>query len=822
MQNRKTINTLIILFPFLDLITALFTRNSDIFYTPGIIVKGIFMIFMFFYTLKTTSKYKKLAIYSYIFFFIYIFFYFMFKSELLNAKYIFDEVKYLFKLFYFPNIFLGLLCYFDEYHFNKNEMHNIFKISLIIYTILLFIPFILGISYNTYPEKLKGYIGLFYSGNEIANIMILLSPAMYLFIKDKKYTFLVSLLIIYTILTIGTKVATIGILGVSFLAFIYYLLYGNKRGKVISLVLLIFTIILSLNSFAYNNYKYSLKKNYVPKEEIKVDKKKTEEIGEIMRQIDKFYGSSKFNVIFKSLLSSRNVYLANTVSIYKDNKALANTLFGMGFSNTSNIDDENISKLIEIDILDGYFHYGMISLIIMFYPLIVTLVLMIKSKNKMTVFQSYYILMILLGIGISCLSGHTFFSPAVSIYLILYLLLIINESKCFKSIKLKNKVSILSLHMGYGGIERSIVNQANMISKYYDVEIVSLYKISNDISYKLNKNVKLIYLSNIKPNKKEFLDVLHSKDIYKIFKEGFKSLKILYLKKKLVKDYILNTNAKVIISTRYEFTKLLNLYGDSNVKIAEEHVYHNNNKRYINKLYRSLKNIDYLIPASKYLEDDYKRLFKNVNVFYIPQSINDTNDFSKSVNNTVIAVGRLEKEKGFSDLIDVFELVINNNKNARLIIAGDGSLKRDISNRIKKKKLDKYIKLVGFLNDKELISCYKKSSILVMTSYYESFGLVLLEAMSYKIPCIAFDSALGALEIIKDNCGYLIENRDKNKMAYSILNLLNDKNKLKDMGSECYKYSTNYMCSNVEKKWYKFIDKVLGEWNEKNIEKNIQ
>ena len=430
--------------------------------------------------------------------------------------------------------------------------------------------------------------------------------------------------------------------------------------------------------------------------------------------------------------------------------------------------------------------------------------------------------MILLGIGISCLSGHTFFSPAVSIYLILYLLLIINESKCFKSIKLKNKVSILSLHMGYGGIERSIVNQANMISKYYDVEIVSLYKISKDISYKLNKNVKLIYLSNIKPNKKEFLDVFHSKDIYKIFKEGFKSLKILYLKKKLVKDYILNTNAKVIISTRYEFTKLLNLYGDSNVKIAEEHVYHNNNKRYINKLYRSLKNIDYLIPASKYLEDDYKRLFKNVNVFYIPQSINDTNDFSKSVNNTVIAVGRLEKEKGFSDLIDVFELVINNNKNARLIIAGDGSLKRDISNRIKKKKLDKYIKLVGFLNDKELISCYKKSSILVMTSYYESFGLVLLEAMSYKIPCIAFDSALGALEIIKDNCGYLIENRDKNKMAYSILNLLNDKNKLKDMGSECYKYSTNYMCSNVEKKWYKFIDKVLGEWNEKNIEKNIQ
>ena len=52
MQKRKTINTLILLFPFHDLITALFTRNSNIIYTPGIIVKGIFMIFMFYVKIK--------------------------------------------------------------------------------------------------------------------------------------------------------------------------------------------------------------------------------------------------------------------------------------------------------------------------------------------------------------------------------------------------------------------------------------------------------------------------------------------------------------------------------------------------------------------------------------------------------------------------------------------------------------------------------------------------------------------------------------------------------------------------------------------------
>ena len=57
-----------------------------------------------------------------------------------------------------------------------------------------------------------------------------------------------------------------------------------------------------------------------------------------------------------------------------------------------------------------------------------------------------------------------------------------------------------------------------------------------------------------------------------------------------------------------------------------------------------------------------------------------------------------------------------------------------------------------------------------MSSLTESFGLVLIEASSFGLPCIAFSSANGACEIIKDNWdGYLIENRDKEKWLRELL-----------------------------------------------------
>ena len=89
-----------------------------------------------------------------------------------------------------------------------------------------------------------------------------------------------------------------------------------------------------------------------------------------------------------------------------------------------------------------------------------------------------------------------------------------------------------------------------------------------------------------------------------------------------------------------------------------------------------------------------------------------------------------------------------------------------------------------------------------MTSYTESFGLVLIEAMSYGIPCIAFDSAEGAREIIvNDKNGFLISNRNIKEYVDRLNLMAENKDLLKVFGKEAKKTSLKYQSASVKKMW---------------------
>lgn len=818
MKKRTKMQLFIMLLPFIDVITSLMTRNIDFPVTLGIVIKTIFLLYLTYYIITTKSKYQKLSIINLAFIGFYIISYFIFKPDIINPKYLLTEFQFMFKLIYGPITFLGLLCFYDENNFSQKEMLNIFKYTLIIYVLLLIIPILTKTAYTTYPKDLKGYIGWFYAGNEIANIMILLYPATYLFISKKKFTFLISMPIIYTILLIGTKVSTFGVLALSIITFIFIVISNKfklKKSSFYALIILLITIAFSFNSYAIYNYKYNLEHNYKEEqEEIVIEKENVNKVNNVRERMAVIYN----NRFFKALLSGRDMLLANTVSVYNDIDDDTSIFFGIGFSNTKEINNKNIAKLIEIDICDGYFHFGIFGLLIMMMPILLSIYIIITSKQKITLFSIYIFLIIILLGGISTLSGHVFLAPAVSIYLVLYLLLLLNEYNALgRNYKLKNKVSILSLHLGYGGIEKSIVDQANMISERYEVEIVTLYNLIDNIPYNINKKVKIIYLSNLKPNKKEFLENLKNRKIISCIKEGFKSLYILYQKKNLIDNYIYNSTSKIIISTRLDFTKSLNRYANLNaITIAEEHVYHQNNKKYIKTLEKNLSNINYLLPASHYLTDDYQKAFSNdlVKVKYIPETINYLpSKTSKCNNKNIITVARLSKEKGLEDLLKTFKEVIKKDPEITLTIVGDGEEKENLLNLARDLKIIDNIRFTGYLNQNELKKEYENASLFVMTSHEESFGLVLLEAFSYNIPCFAFDSALGAQELIDKTCGKLIPDRNIKLMAQEIVSYFNGA-KNEYAGKEKAK---NYLTDNVKKIWFDFINEILSKSNSKNV-----
>ena len=103
-----------------------------------------------------------------------------------------------------------------------------------------------------------------------------------------------------------------------------------------------------------------------------------------------------------------------------------------------------------------------------------------------------------------------------------------------------------------------------------------------------------------------------------------------------------------------------------------------------------------------------------------------------------------------------------------------------------------------------------KSSLYVMTSFTESFGIVLIEAMSHGLPCISYTSAEGANELItNDYNGYLIENRDKDEMINKIMYLFNDEAKIKELGKNARKYSLNYAADNIKKEWLDLLKRKV-------------
>jgi len=376
------------------------------------------------------------------------------------------------------------------------------------------------------------------------------------------------------------------------------------------------------------------------------------------------------------------------------------------------------------------------------------------------------------------------------------------------------KITILALHLGTGGAENVIASLSNILCKENNVEIISTYKLQDKPAFDIDSRVKITYLmQDLKPNGEEFKKAVKSKNIIQIFRQGFISCKVLYLRRKLMIQAIKKCDSDVIISTRVLHSNWLGKYGRKDaIKIAQEHNHHNDDAKIINNTVKSLKNIDYFMPVSEELADFYKDK-ANAKTLYIPNCLDIYPDKVSELNNlNVISVGRLETEKCFEDLIDLFKNIVEWNKDVKLRIAGKGSQKAFLEEKIKEASLEDNVILTGNKNKKELEELYLDSSLFVMTSRTESFGQVLVEAGSYGIPVLAYDTAQGAKEIIEnDKNGFLISNRNKEEMVEKIKEILSNKELAKRLGNSGRDKASRYTKENIAKEWKNFLEDIYDK-----------
>ena len=177
-------------------------------------------------------------------------------------------------------------------------------------------------------------------------------------------------------------------------------------------------------------------------------------------------------------------------------------------------------------------------------------------------------------------------------------------------------------------------------------------------------------------------------------------------------------------------------------------------------------------------------------------------------NKKVIAVGKQSYQKSYDRLLKSWALLGKEFQDWELHIYGKFDENLGLENLSKDLKINKQV----FFHppEKNIEEKYAESSIFVLSSRYEGFGMVLIEAMSFGIPCVSFDCNYGPSDIIKDNeDGFLIKNGDEKDFAQKLQELMRDENLRKEMGEKARVNVERFLPENVVKKWDEFFKKIV-------------
>lgn len=137
----------------------------------------------------------------------------------------------------------------------------------------------------------------------------------------------------------------------------------------------------------------------------------------------------------------------------------------------------------------------------------------------------------------------------------------------------------------------------------------------------------------------------------------------------------------------------------------------------------------------------------------------------------IYAVGRLTYVKGLDRLIEAFALCLRQRPHLHLNLVGQGPLQEALENQAKELGIIDQVTFHGFINNMEQV--YPNAALLVMSSHHETFGNVLIEAMAFGTPVVAFDCDYGPREIIIPNVnGLLVEEGNIPALSEAILQAL--------------------------------------------------
>ena len=362
--------------------------------------------------------------------------------------------------------------------------------------------------------------------------------------------------------------------------------------------------------------------------------------------------------------------------------------------------------------------------------------------------------------------------------------------------KKSDRILFIISTLGSGGAERVLSELANYFSsKGLNVYILLLSK--DDISYEVNKNVKIIYGCN---------EIKGKSRINKIFSRV-----------KLIKKYYKQIKPKVAIS----FLCTVNIYSclvlgflKTKLIISER----NDPKRSpANILIKLARKITYYLANGYVFQTDeakgYFSKYIQAKSIVIPNPIkpNLPEVYKGERTKRIVAVGRLEKQKNYPLLIKAFKLIVDDFKDYIVEIYGEGKQRKAITELINDLQLSDKVFLMG--RHKDVHERIKDASLYVLTSDYEGMPNALMEAMALGLPCISVDCSGGGPRNLIENGinGILVDNNDEYVLSNEISKILQNEIFMNRLSKNGILVREKYSIETIGDKWLIYISKVLGE-----------
>lgn len=213
-----------------------------------------------------------------------------------------------------------------------------------------------------------------------------------------------------------------------------------------------------------------------------------------------------------------------------------------------------------------------------------------------------------------------------------------------------------------------------------------------------------------------------------------------------------------------------------------------------------------VVTLSKGDQDAWKKKFPKADITCIPNPVTlPQANPSTLERKCILSIGRLAGQKGYDLLIEAWSLIEQQHPDWILRIVGSGRWEKRLLKQISELGIENRIEMVPATP--KVIEEYQNASVFALSSRYEGFGLVLVEAMQMGLPIVSFDCPFGPREIISDGeTGILVPNGDIQQFAQALDHLLQLPDLRAEMGAEALRQVARYSPKVLATQWASLIE----------------